>query len=72
MKFDSLIFDLDGTLWDCSKTSADAFNAVYEKFALERRVLESFIKSIAGKPSRECDAILLDAIDIVNQKVVNI
>lgn len=64
MHFDGLIFDLDGTLWDCSKLSADAFNLAYEKFGLNQRVSEAFVKSISGKPSSECDEILLADVPI--------
>lgn len=59
MHFDGLIFDLDGTLWDCSQASADAFNLAYEKFGISRRVSKEFVESISGKPTRECDEILL-------------
>ena len=62
MKFDGLIFDLDGTLWDCSKASAEAFNLAYERFGVDRCVSEDFVKSISGKPSSECDDILLSGI----------
>ncbi|MBX7143700.1 MAG: HAD family hydrolase [Oligoflexia bacterium] len=59
MKFDALIFDLDGTLWDCSQASANAFNHAYEQFGLSKRVTKAFIESISGQPSSECDKILL-------------
>jgi phosphoglycolate phosphatase len=62
MHFEGLIFDLDGTLWDCSKASAHAFNLAYEKFGIDRRVSADFVKSISGKPSSECDEILLSGI----------
>lgn len=57
--FDGLIFDLDGTLWDCSKASAQAFNRAYQESELSLNVTSDFVKSISGKPSSECDAILL-------------
>lgn len=59
MSFDGLIFDLDGTLWDCSQASADAFNLAYKKFGIDRKVTKKFVESISGKPSSECDEILL-------------
>jgi len=62
MNFDGLIFDLDGTLWDCSRASASAFNLAYEKFGVSKRVTEEFVKSISGKPSSECDEILLSSV----------
>jgi phosphoglycolate phosphatase len=62
MYFDGLIFDLDGTLWDCSQASADAFNCAYEKVGIGKRVTKEFVKSISGKPSSECDEILLQGV----------
>lgn len=59
MHFDGLIFDLDGTLWDCSRASADAFNLAYEKSGVSKRITREFIESISGRPSSECDDILL-------------
>ena len=62
MNFDGIIFDLDGTLWNCSSASAEAFNQVYEEYRLEKRVSEEFVQSISGKPSSECDEILLEGV----------
>lgn len=59
MSFDALIFDLDGTLWDCSAASASAFNLAYQSCGIDRQVSREFIRSISGKPSTECDEILL-------------
>jgi phosphoglycolate phosphatase len=71
MNFDGLIFDLDGTLWDCSKASAHAFNLAYERFGIDRHVSEDFVKSISGKPSSECDDILLSGIPELIRKEVS-
>lgn len=62
MSFDGLIFDLDGTLWDCSSASAAAFNQTYEQFGVTKRVTEQFVRSISGKPSSECNEILLSGV----------
>lgn len=59
MYFDGLIFDLDGTLWDCSAASTQAFNLAYEKLHVDKRVTEEFVRSISGRPASECDEILL-------------
>lgn len=59
MDFDGLIFDLDGTLWDCSNASAQAFNSAYEQFGSSRRVTEDIVRAMSGKPSSECDELLL-------------
>lgn len=58
-RFCSLIFDLDGTLWDCSGACAVAFNRAYESLGLNRRVTTEFVRSMCGKPADECDELLL-------------
>jgi phosphoglycolate phosphatase len=63
MSFDSLIFDLDGTLWDCSGASAEAFNLAFEEFGVSRRVTREYVRSISGKPAAECDELLLRGTD---------
>ena len=60
MSYDSIIFDLDGTLWDCAAASAAAANASYAEVGIAKRVDVDFIRSIAGKPVTECDEILLE------------
>lgn len=70
MHFDGLIFDLDGTLWDCSQASADACNRAYEKFGISSRVTKGFVESISGSPSSECEELLLGDIPIELRKEV--
>ena len=59
MSFDSLIFDLDGTLWNASAASARAINQVYREFNVPERISPEFVQLISGKPADECDSILL-------------
>ncbi len=68
MHFDGLIFDLDGTLWDCSLASADAATRAYEHVGVSKRITQEFIASISGKPSSECDAILLADVPLGRQQ----
>ena len=53
--FDSLIFDLDGTLWDTSEACAVAWNNVVNRNEIEfRQVSASDVRSVTGKPHAEC------------------
>jgi phosphoglycolate phosphatase len=62
MHFDGLIFDLDGTLWDCSQASADAVNRAYQEFGITKRVTQQCIRIMSGKPASECFDILLQEV----------
>lgn len=54
-RYDSLIFDLDGTLWDASATSADGWNQALDHLApRHRRVSADDIREVAGMPFLDC------------------
>ncbi len=38
MKIDSILFDLDGTLWDSTHTVVNAWNEVFEQLGVEKRI----------------------------------
>jgi phosphoglycolate phosphatase len=63
MKYDSIIFDLDGTLWDASSASAEGWNIALQNLGIDVMITGDDIKSISGKPYRECMEILLPDID---------
>ena len=53
--FDSLIFDLDGTLWDTCEACAVAWNNVIDRNEIKfRQVTASDVRSVTGKPHAEC------------------
>ena len=53
--FDSLIFDLDGTLWDTCEACAVAWNNVVNRNEIKfRQVTASDVRSVTGKPHAEC------------------
>jgi phosphoglycolate phosphatase len=52
---DSVVFDLDGTLWDTCATCAVAWNEVLRRNGIGfREITEGDIRSIMGKPHDEC------------------
>ena len=59
MKYDSLIFDLDGTLWDACPTSAKAWNEKLKELDLEGNLTGDDIRSVSGMPQQVCIETLL-------------
>jgi phosphoglycolate phosphatase len=51
---DSLIFDLDGTLWDALVVSAEAWTKGFQSLGLNTVVTPSDLKKVVGKPFVEC------------------
>ena len=51
MKVESLIFDMDGTLWDSAANVAASWSEVLERQAdVDMKVTEADIKSVMGMP----------------------
>lgn len=48
MKIDSIIFDLDGTLWNSTKTVADAWNEVFEQLGIQKQLSADEILRVMG------------------------
>lgn len=54
-RFDSIIFDLDGTLWDAAATCAKAWNKALIELELTGRVITAEnIRSVTGMPFDSC------------------
>lgn len=52
---DSIVFDLDGTLWDTSAACAVAWNGVLARHRIRfREVTEHDVRRVTGKPHDEC------------------
>jgi phosphoglycolate phosphatase len=49
-----VLFDLDGTLWDASESTARAWTEVFQRYGLSKSVSKEDIQSVAGKPYLEC------------------
>ncbi len=50
MKYDGLIFDVDGTLWDSTKVVADAWNPVFARSGFAPFLTPDILKKEFGKP----------------------
>lgn len=58
-RFDSLIFDLDGTLWDGSAASAKAWQEAFARAEIQRSITAQDIRGVSGLPFETCVARLL-------------
>ncbi|MEI7985723.1 MAG: HAD family hydrolase [Armatimonadota bacterium] len=55
MTIDSLIFDLDGTLWDTSEQCATAWNNVLASQGIDyRKITPADVREVTGRPHEEC------------------
>ena len=71
MKFDSIIFDLDGTLWDSTAEVAKTWTSVIAKYNLNRKeVTVEDLKPCMGKLLDEIASILLPELDPKKQMQV--
>lgn len=59
-KTDAVIFDLDGTLWNASETSAIGFNRGLKQLGSKQIITKEEVEAVAGKPYRECLEILIE------------
>lgn len=60
MRYDSIIFDLDGTLWDAAATSARGWNQALQSSGMAHvHVSADDIRSVSGRPFDECVRTLL-------------
>ena len=54
-KYDSIIFDLDGTLWDTCSVCAIAWNSVLERHGINfRKIVTEDVRRVSGKPHETC------------------
>lgn len=51
---DSLIFDLDGTLWDASQSTAAGWSRVANSMGIKADITPGAIKSVSGLPFDQC------------------
>jgi phosphoglycolate phosphatase len=52
---DSIVFDLDGTLWDTCATCAIAWNRLLDRHRIPfRRITDQDLRRVTGKPHEQC------------------
>ena len=55
LRFDSVVFDLDGTLWDTCATCARGWNTVLHRHGIPfRDITVDDIRGVTGRPHAEC------------------
>jgi phosphoglycolate phosphatase len=54
MKFDAIIFDIDGTLWDATNASARGWNNATKSLDIDKKITEKDIKKVIGAPFDIC------------------
>ena len=59
MNNDTIIFDVDGTLWNACPASAKGWNIGLAKLGINKKVTSEQIESVAGNPYEKCVEILL-------------
>jgi phosphoglycolate phosphatase len=69
--FDSLIFDLDGTLWDTCATCALAWNEVLRRNAISfRTITAQDVRSVTGLPHAECIDRIFVGLDANTRRLI--
>ena len=59
MKNDSIIFDLDGTLWDATPTSAVSWTEGLKSVGIHKTISVDDVKRVTGNPQNICIQMLL-------------
>src|SRR5471030_1106529 len=69
-KPDSLIFDMDGTLWDAVDTYAESWNLIFKKLNIDRTIArEQLVERIGWDGNRVMQAMLPDFDEEKRQQV---
>jgi len=71
-KYDSILFDIDGTLWNASLASARGWNKGLETLGLSERVTAKQMESAVGRPFEECVDLLLPGLRQKHTSLVEI
>lgn len=68
IKFDGLIFDLDGTLWDSSESVSISWNNILQNNNLTYKITSQSIKKLFGKTNKEIANIVFNGLTESEQK----
>jgi phosphoglycolate phosphatase len=66
---DSLIFDLDGTLWDAVQTYSDAWNLYFERNSIEQETSKEDLNGLMGMEEAEFLQVMLPDISPGERKM---
>lgn len=70
-KYDSVIFDLDGTLWDTCHACAVGWNNVLDRHRIQFRAISSEdIRKVTGRPHEECVRSVFQGLDEEELKIL--
>ena len=62
--FDSIVFDLDGTLWDTTSSCVIAWNSCIEKLGIDfRPIVDGDVRAVTGKAHDECIRLTFSDLD---------
>ncbi len=62
-KPDSLIFDMDGTLWDAVDTYAESWNQVFKEFGIDKAITREELAQMVGWEGKKVMAVLMPDFD---------
>lgn len=65
-QYDSIIFDLDGTLWDATAACVSCWNAGLDEAGIDQRVNTDDIRRVTGIPFHECVSTLFGGTDDID------
>ncbi|AFG38304.1 putative phosphatase [Spirochaeta africana DSM 8902] len=80
MNYDTIIFDIDGTLWNACPASAKGWNLGLASLGIDARVTAQQIEGVAGHPYATCVEMLLpglqeqypDLLDTLNNREIEV
>jgi phosphoglycolate phosphatase len=62
-KPDSLIFDMDGTLWDAVDTYAQSWNLIFQKLDIQRTIKRDELLHVIGMDGKKLTRVMLPEFD---------